>query len=175
MGKLIELIETSRLILRPFNDDDVEEAFHWFSDPCVMRFIPTGPDQSISQTRRRVDSYRKHQVVHGFSKWVIVERESLRLIGDSGLQVLSDYGWIDLGFRLSREFWGKGFASEAAFAWVRAAFEHYGIQDLGAFAHPDNLASLHVLEKIGFRETRRCSVMGMDSVVFFLTPEGQNG
>ena len=168
MPKFVERIDTERLILRPFNNDDVEEAFRWFGDPLVMRFVPNGPDQSIEQTRHRVDGYQKHQAAHDFSKWVIIDRESLRLIGDSGLLVLSDYGWIDLGFRLLREFWGKGLASEAALAWVRAAFENYGIAELGAFAHRDNVAAHRVLGRVGFRETRRGPVMGMDSIVFSL-------
>jgi len=175
MSKSIQQIETTRLILRPFNDDDVEEAFHWFGDPLVMRFIPSGPDQSIEPTTRRVDGYLKHQAEHGFSKWAIIDRESLRLIGDSGLLVLSDYGWIDLGFRISREFWGRGFASEAAFAWVRSAFENHVIAELGAFAHRDNVAAHRVLGRVGFRETRRGPVMGMESIVFSLALEGSSG
>ena len=53
-------IETSRLILRPFESSDVEAAFAWFGDPIVMRFTPTGPDTSIEQTKARLASYQEH-------------------------------------------------------------------------------------------------------------------
>ena len=162
------MIETSRLILRPFDEADVQAAFGWFGDPLVMRYVPGGADQSSEQTRTRVAKYGAHQVVHGFSKWVILDRASLQPIGDSGLLVLQEYGWVDLGFRLAPEFWGHGFATEAATAWVRAAFDIFRLSRLVAFTHPENVASIRVLEKLGFRFERRGVVMGMDAIVFAL-------
>ena len=161
-------IETSRLTLRPFEASDAQAAFEWFSDPVVMRFTPTGPDKSIEQTITRLAGYQNHQKAHGFSKWLIRERDSGIAIGDSGLYFLPEYGWVDLGFRFPQPCWGKGFATEVASAWVRAALDEFRIGQLGAFAHPENLASIRVLEKVGFRAERRDVVMGMDSIVFFL-------
>ena len=161
-------IETSRLILRPFEPSDALAAFGWFGDPVVMRFTPTGPDKSIEETKRRLASYEEHQKVHGFSKWLVLDRDSRVAIGDSGLLVLQDYGWIDLGFRFAQRCWGKGLATEVASAWVRAAFDEFGVGQLGAFVDSENVASIRVLEKVGFRAERRGIVMGMDSIVFFL-------
>jgi ribosomal-protein-alanine N-acetyltransferase len=114
-------IETSRLILRPFESGDVEAAFTWFGNPIVMRFTPTGPDTSIEQTKARLAKYQEHQTAHGFSKWIILDRRLGRAIGDSGLLMLQEYGWIDFGFRLAQPYWGKGLATEVASVWVRAA------------------------------------------------------
>ena len=72
-------IDTSRLILRPFESDDVEAAFGWLGDPTVMRFTPTGPDTSIEQTKARLANYQEHQTVHGFSKWIICLAERRQL------------------------------------------------------------------------------------------------
>jgi len=99
---------------------------------------------------------------------LVLDRDSGVAIGDSGLLVLQDYGWIDLGFRFAQQYWGKGLATETASAWVRAAFDEFHLKRLGAFAHPENVASIRVLEKVGFREERREKVMGMDAVVFSL-------
>ncbi len=161
-------IETTRLILRPFESGDVEAAFGWFGDPLVMRFTPTGPDTSLEQTKARLANYQEHQIAHGFSKWIMVDRRSARPIGDSGLLVLQEYGWIDLGVRLARLHWGKGLATEAASAWVRAAFEEFHLNRLTAFVHPENLASIRVLEKLRFRTERRDTIMGMNSILFSL-------
>jgi hypothetical protein len=60
-------IETVRLILRPFEEDDLREAFAWFGDPLAMRFTPTGPDLDMAQTAARISTYRQHQTEHGFS------------------------------------------------------------------------------------------------------------
>jgi RimJ/RimL family protein N-acetyltransferase len=162
------MIETSRLTMRPFAEADVQAAFRWFGDSAVMRFTPGGPNRSIAQTRARIARYLSHQTTHGFSKWIIEERMSSLPVGDAGLLVLDEYGWIDLGFRLAPSHWGQGYATEAASAWVRAAFDEFLLARLGAFTHPENLASIRVLEKLGFRRVRRDTVMGMESILFSL-------
>ncbi len=88
--------------------------------------------------------------------------------GDSGLLALQEYGWIDLGFRLAQPYWGQGLATEAAGAWVRAAFDHFHIDRLTPFVHPENVASIRVLEKLGFHAERRDTIMGTNSIVFSL-------
>jgi len=133
-----------------------------------MRFTPTGPDKTIEDTRARLANYRKHQDAHGFSKWIILDAISGDPIGDSGLLVLEEYGWIDLGFRLAKQHWGKGLATEAAAAWVQAAFQELNFARLGAFAHPENMASSRVLKKVGFHPAKLDQVMGMDAIVYFL-------
>ena len=161
-------IETRRLILRPFKSDDVEAAFAWFGDPIVMRFTPTGPDTSIEQTKARLAHYQEHQTEHGFSRWIVLDRHLGRPIGDSGLLALQEYGWIDLGFRLAQPYRGQGLATEAARAWVRAAFDDFHIDRLIAFVHPENVVSIRVLEKLGFHAERRDTIMGMNAIVFSL-------
>jgi len=161
-------VETSRLILRPCELTDAEAAFGWFGDPVVMRFTPTGPDISIGQTKTRLAKYQEHQIAHGFSKWIIVDRSTGRSIGDSGLLVLQEYGWIDLGFRLAQPYWGKGLATEAASAWVHAAFDELNLDRLTALVHPENAASIQVLAKLGFHVERQDTIMGMNSILFTL-------
>ena len=162
------LLETKRLILRPFEPSDAEVSFGWFGDPVVMRFSPAGPDTSLEQTRQRLSNYRRHQIAHGFSKWLIIERGSGLAIGDSGLLVLEKYDWIDLGYRITQSFWGKGLATEAASAWVSAAFERFHMDLLSAFVHPKNLASIRVLQKLRFRPVGQDSIMGMDAILYSL-------
>ena len=140
----------------------------WFGDPIVMRFTPMGPDKSIEDTKAKLRFFMEHHKEHGFSKWLISDRTSGIAIGDSGLLVLDEYGWIDLGFRFAQAYWGKGLATEVASAWVRAAFDEFGLIRLGAFVHPENVASIRVLEKVGFKRERRGMVFGMDSIVFSL-------
>jgi RimJ/RimL family protein N-acetyltransferase len=162
-----------RLSLRPFTPADVEDAFGWFGDPDVMRFTPNGPDRTQDQTRERLKQYSGHQVRHGFSKWLIQEKSSGKPIGDSGLLIVDELGPLpDLGFRFAKPYWQQGFATEVATAWIRAAFEVLGLDRLTAFAHVDNLASLRVLEKVGFRRQKRQPVMGMDSFTYVVVRRG---
>src|SRR5260370_21725598 len=98
-------IETSRLILRPFELTDAEAAFGWFGSPVVMRFTPTGPDTSIGPTKTRLAKYQEHQIAHGFSKGIIVDPRTGGSIGDSGVIELQDYDWIALRFPLAQPYW----------------------------------------------------------------------
>lgn len=166
-----DAIDTDRLRLRPFLPDDIRFAFDWFGDPSVMRFTPSGPDRSMEETSIRIANYERHQSEHGFSKWIIIERDSDHPIGDAGLLLLAEYGWIDLGYRLAQPFWGKGLATEAASAWVQKAFGELKLDRLAAIVHPENYASIRVLEKLGFLEERRDIIMGMNSIVCGLTPD----
>ena len=184
------IIETGRLLLRPFEDDDAIAAHTWFADPVVMKYVPSGPDVSVSRTRERLARYRAHQDRHGFSKWLVLERASGRPIGDAGLLILEGNDlpegwradrpslrdeagttapvWVDLGFRFQQSSWRQGYATEAAAAWVSVAFGSLGLNVLRAYAHPENLGSLKVLERLGFLDDRRDTVQGMPVVCYRL-------
>jgi RimJ/RimL family protein N-acetyltransferase len=164
-------MDTARLKLRPFDLDDADVAFGWFGNPDVMRFMSAGADRNLSETRSRIERYRDHQRHHGFSKWIIVEKQSERAIGDAGLLVLPEVGpWPDLGVRLAKRCWGRGLATEAARAWVHQTFEVLGLGRLSAHAHVDNVASHHVLEKAGFARQGRAIIMNMDVETFACIP-----
>jgi [ribosomal protein S5]-alanine N-acetyltransferase len=170
---MANIIETPRLILRPFQPDDAIVASRWFSDPIVMRHTPSGPDASLARTCERLAGYEAHQAQHGFSKWLVVERASGHPIGDAGLLVLESEGWIDLGFRFERASWGKGYATEVGAAWVSVAFGDLGIEQLGAFVHPENIASMKVLERLGFHDEATRTVLGMPAVTYTLQRLGR--
>jgi len=167
----MDAIHTNRMSLRPFTADDVQHAFGWFGDPLVMRFTPSGPDRTMQETAARIASYERHQSQHGFSKWIIIDRSCSRPIGDAGLMSFPEYGWIDFGYRLAQPYWGKGLATEVASAWVQTAFGELALDRLTAIVHPENCASLRVLQKLGFVKQRRDVFRGMECVVFNLTPD----
>lgn len=159
------IIETARLVLRPFEIDDLGAAHQWFGDAQVMRYTPAGPDLSLEQTCARINAYRQHQSQHGFSKWVIDTQDGTS-IGDAGLFHLGEIGEFELGFRLRTSHWGQGYASEAARAWVRAARDRFALARIVAFAHPENVASMRVLETSGFSVRGQRVVMGMPSTLY---------
>ena len=155
-------VETTRTVLRPFTLDDAVESFAWFSDPEVMRYIPHGHDETVEQTTARIERYLEHELRYGFSKWVIADRETGRLIGDSGFYHLPDGKGIELGYRLARRHWGLGLASEVARGWIEVASEFFDDPMIYAFAHPENKASLKVIEKVGFQYLRNETFYGWD-------------
>ncbi|MES2597167.1 MAG: GNAT family N-acetyltransferase [Verrucomicrobiota bacterium] len=163
---MTEWIETERTRLRSFEAADAELAFPWFSDPEVMHFIPCGPDSTLEDTRRRIAGYLDHETRFGFSKRLIIHRETGDAIGDSGLHHLPDGQRIELGFRLARPYWGQGYALEVGRAWLEWFDAHLQGMPLFADVHPDHLRSQSVLEKLGFARSHAEPVFGMPMLIY---------
>ncbi|MFZ2311230.1 MAG: GNAT family N-acetyltransferase [Methylobacter sp.] len=159
-------LQTARTIMRPFSEKDAIEAFSWFGDPDVMKFTPHGPDTTLESTIERIDHYLEHQSKHGCAKWIILDRNSMKPIGDSGPMYFPECQRFELGYRLLPGYWNKGLATEVASTWVHHYFQILGLNNLMAYTHPDNLASIRVLEKVGFKFTHQERLMGMESMVF---------
>lgn len=136
--------------------DDLEEAHAQFDlHPDVWRFDPGYPP-SIDHRRRwliyRIQEYQ----VHGFGCRAIEVRSNGRLIGACGLDLALQPGTtfstpaVELYYRLGREHWGKGYATEAVVETIRHAFDDLNIEWLLANAARDNTASIALLERVGF-------------------------
>lgn len=158
-------LSTPRTILRPLEVTDARATFAWFSDPEVMRYIPSAPDATIQQTAERLARYREHERQHGFSKWLITDASTGQPIGDSGFYTLPG-DRVELGYRLRREAWGRGLATEVASAWLEVAPAWYGFREVFAFAHRDNAASLHVMKKLGFAYSHEEEFYGMTAPLY---------
>lgn len=161
-------IETAQLYLRPFVPEDAPLALPWLTDAEIMRYMPTGQDFTPAQVEARLARYIAHQEQHGYSRWLAVERSSGLPIGDAGLLYLPATQEIELGYRVIQSHWGRGLATEMAAAWLAQAFGPLGLTDLIAFSHPDNLASIRVMEKSGFHFLRHDQIAGMGVVVYHI-------
>ena len=144
------VLETPRLTVRPFMGSDVAAAHVWFSDPEVFRFYKYGPYTLLEQTAERVRQYCAHFEKHGFGKCVVVEKSTGIPIGDAGFSFADDIGEVHVGYKLARSHWGKGYATEAAQAWVQHGFDRLGLKRILAFVHPQNAGSIRVIEKLQF-------------------------
>jgi RimJ/RimL family protein N-acetyltransferase len=161
-----EILETPRTRLRPFNPSDAEAAFGWFNNPEVMRFIPHGPDATLEASSGRISRYLDHEKKFGFSKWIILDRATGLPIGDSGYFYLPDMKRVELGYRLAKAWWGRGLATEVARKWIEVAHAWYGFERVFAFAHPENSASLNVMEKVGFHYSHHEALYGTNSPLY---------
>lgn len=143
------IIETERVYLRPFTFDDLDAFAVICSDQDVMRYIGAGRPLSREETKTRLNSIIEHRNKHGFGVWAAVDKSTGTLMGYCGLQFLDNTSEVEVGYRLAKRFWGVGLASEAAKASLRYGFETLGLGRIVAVVQPANLASQHVLEKIG--------------------------
>lgn len=150
-------IETKRLILRPFVEGDEAELFLLDSNPEVMKYLGMAPLQEVSESKMMVEMIMKQYETYNVGRFAVIEKESNRLIGWTGLKfntnTVNGYqDFYEIGYRYLPEFWGKGYAMESTLPFVHRAFEEMDVEVLYAYAHVDNKASLHVLKKLGFTE-----------------------
>ena len=140
---------TGRLRIRPFKPDDDVELHKMFGDPKVMERIPSGPPRSLAETRRRLAKIIEHQKKHGFSLWALIRKEDGGLIGDCGLILVEGKGpEVELSYDIAYEFWGKGYAREAARECLRYGLEDLGLQRIVGLTYKDHYASRRIMEKI---------------------------
>lgn len=152
------LLETERLILRRFAADDVENLVELDGDPEVMRFInggrPTPRDEVESEILPAfLGHYRRFG---GFGFWAAVEKATGRFVGWFHLRPGDGAppGEVELGYRLRRSAWGKGYATEGSRALVDKGFADLGARRVVASTMVVNAASRRVLEKAGLRYVR---------------------
>lgn len=151
-------IETQRLILRPFRPTDAEAMFKVWGDPEVMRYIPRGAYDSVEEIRPRLDRLARFHETKGLSLWAVCLREPSEEsmwdtpIGSAGLTPVAWTGpEVEVAYHLAKEYWGHGFASEAAAACLGYGFTEMDLPRIIGLTYKENLASQRVLEKIGMR------------------------
>lgn len=121
------------------------------SDARVMEFMPAL--LSASESDLMVDRIESHFREHGFGLYALELRKERAFIGFAGLSIPAFQAHftpcVEIGWRLSAEYWGRGLGTEAAHAAVRHAFESLALDSLVSFTVPDNIRSRRVMEKIG--------------------------
>lgn len=142
------MLETPRLILRPFVADDAPALFLILGDAEVMRFSLHGPHQDAGTTARWIEAAIRHQEKHGYPTAAILSRDPVELIGKCGLAVLAD-GRTEISYRIRRDRWGLGYATEAARAWLEHGLGTIGLSRIVAMIEAANHRSIRVAQKIG--------------------------
>lgn len=152
LAKRMEIRETDRLLLRHFTLSDHDALLPLFGDAEVMRFGdgPRSAEWVHEWLRECLASYERRR----YGPWAIVEKASGGVIGYCGLFYFPDVNSrpeIEIGYRLARAHWGRGYATEAVIAARDYAFAVLGLTRLIALIDPANVASIHVAEKAGMR------------------------
>lgn len=158
-------LETERLKLRGWRNDDFDAYAELCADPEVMRFLGGKPLDRL-EAWRHFAFLVGHWELRGYGHWAVEEKATGKLAGRVGF--LYPVGWpaFEIGWTLKREFWGKGYASEAA----RSALQ-YGFNDLDkphviSLIHPENKASIHVAERLGETLEGKTELFGHDVLIY---------
>ncbi|MEE5124050.1 GNAT family N-acetyltransferase [Pseudomonas alliivorans] len=144
---------TDRLVLRDFEVADVPALAGILGDPHVMRYSVRGV-LSEQATCEFVRNCMHAYSADGFGPQAVIEVETNRLIGFCGLNAeqVDQVMEVEIGYRLAPSYWGRGLASEAALATLRHGFQTLQLASVIAIVQPENIASVRVLHKAGFRD-----------------------
>jgi RimJ/RimL family protein N-acetyltransferase len=153
------VLETERMLLRCFTEADADPLAVLYGDPRVMRFI-TLQLPSLAEVESRIlpeylCEYR--DLVGGLGSFAAIEKETGQMAGRFSLKPANSHGLtggMELGYRLSPAFWGRGLATEGSRALIASAFERLRLDRVVATTMADNIGSWRVLEKCGLRRVR---------------------
>ncbi|WP_181771429.1 GNAT family N-acetyltransferase [Amycolatopsis pittospori] len=151
-------LETERLLLRQFTEADVDDLFALYDDPEVMRFLnggkPANRAEIIGHDLPAFLGYYERFPGYGF--WAAIEKTTGAFLGWFHFRPLRGHRTDDpeLGYRLNRSSWGKGYATEGSLALLEKGFTELGAQRVWAGTMAVNLGSRRVMEKIGMRHIR---------------------
>ena len=160
-------LETERLVLRMWREDDFEPYARICADPEVMRYLsPEGRPLTRAESWRQMAYIVGHWHLRGYGHWAVEEKESGRLVGRLGF--LNPEGWpeFEIGWTLARESWGKGYATEGARRALAYAFEELDREHVISLIRPGNEPSVRVAERIGEKREGTTDVLGMEVMVY---------
>jgi RimJ/RimL family protein N-acetyltransferase len=147
-------IETERLVLRPFEERDLEALHKIYSDAEVVRWLYYEP-RTLEETRALLERKMAVDEFTAEDQWIsaaVVERESGQLVGDAVLHWVSiEHKTGEIGFSFDPDHQGRGYATEAARALLAFGFDGMGFHRVVGRLEARNTASARVLEKLGMR------------------------
>ena len=167
----MNILQTSRLLLREFTPEDADALALVLSDPETMRYYPApydraGVEQWIERNRQRYQN-------DGVGLWAMEltktpDSEVPKIIGDCGiiLQQVDGERLHEIGYHLRRDFWGQGLATEAAVACRDWAFTHLKTDRVISLIRPENLASRRVAERVGMTVWKEVNWRGLPHCVY---------
>ena len=167
-GLPVTISSTSRLIIRELSENDLSELKEIYAQPDVKKYIED-IDNDLNVEIEKQKAYIKN--VYPFYKyglWGIFHKESNKLIGRCGIQnkIIQGKDEIELGYLLSKDYWGYGFASESAKAVIDYAFHDLQFKRVVAVIDPANHRSIKVAERIGMTKEKTVSLKNKEYFLY---------
>lgn len=159
-------IETERLILRMFREEDLEAYAEMCADPDVMRYLGEGKPLSRSEAWRQMAMIVGHWRLRGYGLWAVEERATGALVGRIGC--FNPEGWpgFEIGWMLRKASWGRGYATEGARRTLEYVSIEMGRDHVISLIRPGNAGSIRVAERIGEKLEGRTQLSGHDVLIY---------
>jgi RimJ/RimL family protein N-acetyltransferase len=161
-------IVTERLTMRAYRPSDLADLHNvLYNNEQAMALL--GGARELVATRAALERSIRQQRIDGYSFWPVIENASGKLVGEAGLFPLAPGGPdISVGYAFGADYWGRGYATEAARAVIAEAFGPLNMTRLVAITREANTGSRNVLRKLGFRMDGCRHVWGAEQLYFVL-------
>src|SRR5713101_6613362 len=143
------ILETKRLIMRWFREEDYEQFQEMCANAEVMRFLGDGRPMTEMEVWRQMATFMGHWYFRGYGIWAVEKKSSGKVIGRIGFMNPAGWPGFELGWTLGRDSWGKGYATEGAGRALEYAFTEMNRDHLISLIAPDNVNSIKVAERLG--------------------------
>ncbi len=147
------VIDTDRLRLRRWKQEDHAPFAAMCADPDVMRYIGNGATRTAKQSSRAIGRFENEWNERGFGLFAVEAKQTGDLLGFTGLSwpdfMPEVFPSVEIGWRFSKSSWGMGYASEAAAAALSHGVSMQGITDIVSIYQLENLASQRIMQKLG--------------------------
>jgi RimJ/RimL family protein N-acetyltransferase len=140
--------------------DDLEAYARMYADPDVMRFLEQGAPLDHGAAFRSMALHLGHWHLRGYGQWALEERATGRFVGRAGLWQPEGWPGLEVGWVLSRDAWGLGYATEAGGAAIGYAFDVLQADEIISLIRPENTGSIRVAERLGETYQRDIELMG---------------
>jgi RimJ/RimL family protein N-acetyltransferase len=149
---LFMIIETERLLLRPFTVEDADAVLEFSSDPIVLEQTGDKLTNSKAEVLDIINNiWLKEYANIGYGRYAVIHKGDNKLIGFSGLKFDTVLNATDIGYRILPSYWGKGIATESSLPFIKIGFEKFSLEEIVGVAYETNPASIRVLEKLGMQ------------------------
>ena len=147
------IVETERLVLRPFRDDDVDAYFAVHDTPEVRASLHLPDSFDREEAWKHLALWNGQWTLRRSGQWAVELKATGELIGRAGTHRPLRAGWpgLEVGWTMHPAHWGNGYATEAGRAAVDWGFANHAVDELVSVILPDNLASQAVASRLGFR------------------------
>lgn len=159
------ILETNRLLLREFEISDAESFYELNLNPNVIKYTGNSAFKDIDEAREFLENYSDYQR-SGYGRWAVIDKSTNQFLGWCGLKYDEKLDETDIGFRFFEHFWNQGFATESAKACIDYGFKELNLKTIVGRAMKENLASIKVLEKIGFHYEKDFDFDGNEAVIY---------
>jgi RimJ/RimL family protein N-acetyltransferase len=161
------MIETARLIIKTWDNDEAAQFFQLSQDPGFNSFpITVYTQKNVKSAKAWIAEAQRSFLENGTGMLGVWDKNSKELIGIAGLRIMGTERRYELTYRLKSSAWGKGFATEAARALLDYGFNQLGLSEIAASITPDNEDSKKVARKLGMTYSGNDTILGVQAEIF---------